>query len=322
MNLNHIIQQYKKLQTLEEYFNYKFDPRIKRKLKRKAKNAEMIIKKPEFEENEDEPYPVNEQIKNKNVNQVNTLEAMGNNEVPSKKTLRNSAIRKRNAAYIAENNNSYVTNIFNQLSSLKTPISKGGTSSYFFQRSNNYTNNDVDVDIKRSTTCRLCQSYGRESKNIFSDKEKIIEQVSKKFGKRLQYSVNNFPNIELGTFGQISSTEGIKVNYDINRNSREEFCEFNERIIPLKVKKNFAMEPNLIEKYKVKEIPRKEFNAKPFYSIVKPFVPALRARIHSNMKMRKKSPFKIVYSQSDEQIGIIDDKTKHIDFCIKGNEMY
>ena len=37
MNLNHIIQQYKKLQTLEEYFNYKFDPRIKRKLKRKAK---------------------------------------------------------------------------------------------------------------------------------------------------------------------------------------------------------------------------------------------------------------------------------------------
>lgn len=322
MNLNHIVQQYKKLQTLEEYFNYKFDPRIKRKLKRKAKKQEMIIKKSEFEENEDEPYRVSGQTKTKNVDQVNTLEAMGNTEAPPKKTLRNSAIRKRNPVHIAENNNDYVTKIFNQFSTMKTPISKNGTFSYFFQRSNNYTNNDVDVDIKRATTCRLCQTYRKDCKKIFSEKDKIIAQVSKKFGKLLQYSVNNFPNVELDTFGQISSTKGIKVNYDVNRNIREEFGEFNERIIPLKIKKNVAMDPNLIEKYKIKEIPRKEFNAKPFYRIVKPFVPALRGRILSNMKMRKKSPFKIVYSQSNDQIRIIDEKTKHIDFCIKGNEMY
>ena len=358
MNLNHIVQQYKKLQTLEDYFNYKFDPRTKKKIRRQYQNADMIIPDKQFERNIDEKELINDiestdnvVIKNRNRNIVTTSEAMNdpsfnkkensNSEHISKEEtkykdkltqtqtkLNNLSIRKRNN----KNNNNYVLNIFNPLITPKTPSTskesyrKNGTSSYFYQKSNNSNN-----EVKRTRTTRLCEEVRElEVKNHLrispsEEKKQFINEINKKYSKSMQCVVNNFPNIAIGTYGQVSSIGGIQVNYDknvLNKKLKEEFMEYNERIIPIKIRHDSSKE-NSKERYKVREIYREEFDAQPYYYVTKPLVPSIRARIHSNMKSRKKSPYKIVYSNINNQFRIVDDKNKRIDFCIKGNnELY
>ena len=352
MNLNHIVQQYKKLQTLEDYFNYKFDPRIKKKIRRQYQNADMIIPDKQFERNVDEKELINDidstdniVIKNRNRNIITTSEAMNDpsfNKKDNSKSeqmtkeetkykdkltqtqtkLNNLSIRKRNN----KNNNNYVLNIFNPPSTSKDSYRKNGTASYFYQMSNN-----SNSEVKRAKTTRLCEEIReKELKNHLrvspsEQKKNFINEINKKYSRSMQYAVNNFPNISIGTYGQVSSIGGIQVNYDtnvLNKKLKEEFMEYNERIIPIRIRNDSSKE-NSKEKFKVREIYREAFNAEPYYYITKPLVPSIRARIHSNMKSRKKSPYKIVYSNINNQFRIVDDKNKRINFCIKGNnELY
>ena len=112
--------------------------------------------------------------------------------------------------------------------------------------------------------------------------------------KKVRYSVNNFPCVTLGTYGQISSVEGIKTYCDttfINKKMREELDEYNESITPLfKIKKYSQYDDSVkyVERFKVRDVHREFKNANECYVVTKPYFPVLRGKFNMNNVVKRK----------------------------------
>jgi hypothetical protein len=162
-------------------------------------------------------------------------------------------------------------------------------------------NVDNEIIPTRSKHKRLCKGKCNEistntNTNANTNTTVKVNDANnrEKLVKKVRYSVNNFPCVTLGTYGQISSVEGIKTYCDttfINKKMREELDEYNESITPLfKIKKYSQYDDNVkyVERFKVRDVHREFKNANECYVVTKPYFPLIRGKLHMNNVVKRK----------------------------------
>ena len=280
MNLTNIVQEYKKLLTLEDYYNYKFDPRMKSR--RKPRNGFSTRPVPEY--NESDVDLLHPKCKDDNNNAL----------------LMSSDTFSKTKHVISHNNNDNDNILTTTTNALHLYTKDNGQHS---QPKLSYAALPVapirgigiaNTKCRHKRLCKgkCCGMDGNDSGvnvnvNDATNREKLV--------KKVRYSVNNFPCVTLGTYGQISSVEGIKTYCDtsfINKKMKEELYEYNERITPLfKIRKYEQYDDNVkyVERFKIKDIQREFKNPKDCYVVTKPYFPLLRGKLNMNNVVKRKT---------------------------------
>ena len=303
MNLTNIVQEYKKLLTLEDYYNYKFDPRMKFKGKRRSGFSTRPV--PEYNESDIELlHP--------------SYKGGDNNSSSNNGVLLNSDTFSKSKHVINTNtNNDHNNNVLTNVDALhlytkdnghyhhrsQTKLSYAMSSKYSNTNVASHVHGNVDNEIipTRCKHKRLCKGKCNEistntNTNANTNTTVKVNDANnrEKLVKKVRYSVNNFPCVTLGTYGQISSVEGIKTYCDttfINKKMREELDEYNESITPLfKIKKYSQYDDNVkyVERFKVRDVHREFKNANECYVVTKPYFPLLRGKLNMNNVVKRK----------------------------------
>ena len=309
MNLTNIVQEYKKLLTLEDYYNYKFDPRMKFKGKRRSGFSTRPV--PEYNESDIEllHLSANNKYKGGDGNSSSNNGVLLNSDTFSKsKHVINTNTNVNNdndnvlmnvdALHLYTKDNGHYhhrsqTKLSYAISS-KYSNTNVASHSHAHAQQGNIENEIIPTRCKHK---RLCKAKCREistntntntnpNTNDANNREKLV--------KKVRYSVNNFPCVTLGTYGQISSVEGIKTYCDttfINKKMREELDEYNESITPLfKIKKYSQYDDSVkyVERFKVRDVHREFKNANECYVVTKPYFPVLRGKFNMNNVVKRK----------------------------------
>ena len=319
MNLKNIVQQYDRLQLLDDYIKYKYEPHFKKKLLGEISNIihnnnlhnenDETINKDEEEikenkeneksviiNNEEESFNLNPEKEKKidlsDDEMITTFEAINNPNL-NKNLVKNmhETKRKMNLRSIKMLNNNVIQ--------FEHPAN---FTIFDKKKTNNKNLNSIEENkTENKRFIHPCQeNYLKEIENEKHQRRSIKSSI-KKANKNLLYCVNNFPNIHLDK----NQNKKIKVEFK----DEYKFYDNNDRITAIKnfSKKNFLNQKfkknkNLMspkkeeETVKIKEIERDGFDPKGTYYIFKPFIPNLRGKLaHSNLKKRKR-PFRLIYS--------------------------
>ena len=307
MNLTNIVQEYKKLLTLEDYYNYKFDPRMKFKGKRRSGFSTRPV--PEYNESDIEllHLSANNKYKGGDGNSSSNNGVLLNSDTFSKsKHVINTNTNVNNdndnvlmnvdALHLYTKDNGHYhhrsqTKLSYAISS-KYSNTNVASHSHAHAQQGNIDNEIIPTRCKHK---RLCKAKCREiSTNTNTNTNTNDANNREKLVKKVRYSVNNFPCVTLGTYGQISSVEGIKTYCDttfINKKMREELDEYNESITPLfKIKKYSQYDDSVkyVERFKVRDVHREFKNANECYVVTKPYFPVLRGKFNMNNVVKRK----------------------------------
>ncbi len=333
MNLKNLVEQYDKLQLLDDFIKFKYEPRYKKKL---IGEISSIIHNKEFnspikEINQKENFDINdENEKEKSQNEINV-----ENENEGSKIEYSDLKQKIDKIKEKETINSKEEEIITTFEALNNPIlNKNVISSDLNNKMNlrntkmlnnnviqfvhpsNFTIFDKKKIINRNINQNFSEKKEQKKKLLHPCqehylKEKIeneilqkqsIKSSIKKANKNLLYSVNNFPNIYL------DKTQNKKIKIEFK--DEHKFYDNNDKITAIKnfSKRNFINKrkftPNKIisiskkdeEIVKIKEIERDDFDTKGIYFVSKPFIPTIRGKIANFMKKRKKIPYRLIYS--------------------------
>ena len=315
MNLVNIVQQYNKLLIFDDFIKYKYDQRTRRKyhLKSKSHNnnninnniipilqqnnsniTENILKQSCFIKQKQFSKPINIDINNINNNKNNNNKENEEGIVTTSEALEHPLLNRQKPSEIKPPK--YII-------TAKPSAKKRCLSSIPFQQNKLESNND---NHNNNNKCMFqnnsCKNINKNNKYNYNENEQILNLFpnpnlfSKKniLSKALRYSVNNVPYVKVGIFGRVSNKEGIKVDVVppfYNRKMKEELYEYNERVVPmLKVGKIIEQENegNQMERYKIQELLRSDFDPQEFYFVTKPFMPTLRGMLKRNSLTAKK----------------------------------
>ena len=315
MNLKNLVQQYDKLQLLDDFIKFKYEPRFKKKLlgeisniihnninneNNEGINKEDIEIKDEKEKidliNNEEDYLNLKQEKEKKVD-------LNNDEIITTfEALNNPSLNKQLIKSIHEIKRKINLRSIKMLNNNVIQFEHPANFTIFDKKKN--LNKNINVIEKKQENKRFlhpCQeNYFKVIENEKNQKSSIKSSITKA-NKNLLYCVNNFPNIHLDK----TQSKKIKVEFK----DEYKFYDNNDRITAIKnfSKRNFInkkfrnkilISPKKKEEeiVKIKEIERDEFDPKGIYYISKPFIPNLRGKlVHSNLKKRKK-PYRLIYS--------------------------
>ncbi len=331
MNLKNLVEQYDKLQLLDDFIKFKYEPRYKKKLIGEITN---ILHNKDFnspiKENNKKSFDIkDENEKEKSENDIN-IESE-NEESKIEYADLKSKIDKINE----KKNNLKNEEIITTFEALNNPIlNKNIISSDLnskinlrsakmlnnnviqFEHPSNFTIFDKKKIINRNINQNFSEKKEQKKKLLHPCqehylKEKIeneilqkqtIKSSIKKANKNLLYSVNNFPNIYL------DKTQNKKIKIEFK--DEHKFYDNNDKITAIKnfSKRNFINRKNFKtnkimstpkkeeEIVKVKEIERDDFDTKGIYFVSKPFIPTIRGKIANLMKKRRKIPYRLIYS--------------------------
>ena len=289
MNLTNIVQEYKKLLTLEDYYNYKFDPRMKFKGKRRSGFSTRPV--PEYNESDVDLLHSNGYKGDNNMMLMNSDTFSKSKHVISNDNDNNNILTNVDALHLYTKDNARHGHHHHSQTKLSYAISSKYSNTNL-PTARIQGNVDNDIVNTRCGHKRLCKGKCHDintnvNVNDVNNREKLV--------KKVRYSVNNFPCVTLGTYGQISSVEGIKTYCDtsfINKKMREEVYEYNESITPLfKIRKYSQYDDNVkyVERFKVKDVQREFKNPNECYVVTKPYFPLLRGKLNMNNVVKRKN---------------------------------
>ena len=311
MNLVNIVQQYNKLLILDDFIKYKYDQRTKRKYHLKSKSlnnnniknnaitnlqpnnsniTENILKQSSFIKQKQFSKLTNININNINNNENNNKE---NEEgiVTTSEALEHPLLNRQKPSEIKPPK--YIITV-------KPSAKKRCLSSLPFQP------NKLESNDNNNNKCIFhnysCKNINKTNKYNYNENEQTLTPFpnpnlfNKKniLSKAIRYSVNNVPYVKVGIYGRVSNKEGIKNNVEppfYNRKMKEELYEYNERVVPmLRLRKLIEQENegNQMERYKIHEFLRSDFDPQEFYFVTKPFMPTLRGKLKRNSLTAKK----------------------------------
>lgn len=302
MNLNFIIKQFKRINTLETFVSYKFLSRYYNKKPLKTTMHKEIKNMNENKENtivDDDIIKSlisNDQLPDKTTKQINIHKQFINQELQQlPKEIINYCFDPLKHKSIAMKKSKSHTNI-DIIKMKQLALSKN-----WYTKINKPKQKPIIDPNEESTnmhrTLKQCLSTQlRETK--FDEHKKMIDYLEQSLKKKLLFIAETIPKISLkelkkdSLFHQRSS---IKL-FSKHSNNKQRANENNSSSIipPIKIPKNIPLCPNKVLQTRelYEEIERNDIDPTQSYLINKPFIPLLQRKIYSQLKSNLKSPQK------------------------------
>ena len=291
---NNVFRKYNKLLLTEKFYELKYNPSKKAKIKQKIIPLLYALK------NNDDNYD-NSQLKGND--SVSTIEAMNN---PYMNKFSNFMYSKneqnelmKNLSPIKSKSNksrkhSNVINTFNKTNSNKICISEYAEclKNYGHKKSNNFSIFSKNKSNYFFEKIHLMEKkFKSKVKNIIPKKCYFCSIIATERNKKEEYYSKTERNLS-------DYKKFIKVLKKFPERKIDDKSLTSRKII-IENKNNIDMESELTKnknKIKYKEIKRIEFDTKNLFHIKKPLIPSIRAKIFKNMKKRPHKPVRSVIS--------------------------
>lgn len=299
MNLNFIIKQFKKINTLETFVSYKF---LSRYYNRKPSKTAMYKEIKNMNENKIVDDDIikslisNDQLPDKTTKQINIHKQFINQELQQspKEIISYCFDPLKHKSNSMKKSNSH-TNIDN-IKMKQLALSKN-----WYTKINKPKQKPVIVPNEESTnmhrTLRQCLST-QLRETTFDEHKKMIDYLEQSLKKKLLFIAETIPKISLREFKKDSlfhQRSSIKL-FSKHGNNKQRTNENNSSSIipPIKILNNIPLCTNKVLQTRelYEEIERNDIDPTQSYLINKSFIPLLKRKIHSQRKLKLKSPQK------------------------------